>query len=133
MNLKDQLKQAAEAGRQEKAIDDQQQAEQRAAAERQRAAELQALTDVANKHLETLPTRIQAAAKRGEAECIAHVIETKDINFPREYYDGQPLEPGDLKGLSRRIFELLQEAELEPKVVVPAAGLFLIKLMVPAA
>lgn len=41
------------------------------------------------------------------------------------------LDPSVLKGLSHLIFELLQEADLSPKVVIPTARLFLIEIPVP--
>jgi hypothetical protein len=133
MTLKEQLQQAADAGRQQKIEDEQRAAEERIAAERRRAEEVLACTEAAKKHLESLPARMQTAAKRGDAECQVHIVDNKDIDFPKEYHNGQPLDPAALKGLSRRIFELLQEAELEPKVVNLPPHNFLIKVPVPPA
>ncbi len=133
MTLKEQLQQAADAGRQQRIEDEQRAAAELIAAAQRRADEILAQTENAKQHLESLPARIKTAAKKGEADCQVHLIDPKDIDFAREYIDGKPLDPSTLKGLARRIFELLQEAELEPKLVVPTSKLYLIKIAVPQA
>lgn len=134
MTLKEQLEQAAAAGRQEKAEDEQRAEAERAAAELRRIAAEQANLTAAREELKTLPAQVQASVRKSENECTVHIIPAKDINFPREYGDGEPLDPSTLKGVSHHIFVLLQEEQLEPKVVVPCkGGLYLIKIPVPQA
>ena len=128
MNLMEELQQAADTGRQQRSEDVVKAAEKRAAARLEFAAYLQQFTEAAVEELKHLPERMQAAAGTDEEFCTANVVPKDEIDFPYRY--AQQLHPSTLTGVSRRMHDIMQEAGLNPRVMVEA-GLYLIQIPVP--
>ncbi len=95
MSLKDQIHQAADAGRQQRSEDVVKAAEKRAAARLEFAAYLQQFTEAAMEELKHLPERMQAAARTDEEFCTAHTIPRDEIDFPVPEYAAAPFVNAD--------------------------------------
>ncbi len=130
MTLRELVEQSVIEGHQQRQEDARKAEEERIADLQRRAAEEQAYTAAARETLKYLPKNVQHAARKGEATCTAALIPLKDVERPQDYLDDQPFNTAALKGVSRRIFELLQEEHLAPQVIVTDRGLFLIKVPV---
>lgn len=98
--------------------------------EARRVAEHKVLTSAANEILKSAPTQMQGSARRSEAFSLVHWIPENEIDFPDNYFDGQPLDPSTLRGVSRRVFEILQEEGLNPVIEIPRRRTFKIKIPV---
>ncbi len=130
MSLRKSIQYAANIGHWYKSNDDEVANSRQVAAEQKRAEELKVLTEAANKILESAPAYMHGCARRGEATSHVHTIPEEEIDFPRDYFDGQPLDPGTLKGVSRRVFEILQEEKLDPMIRIPSRHTFHIEIPV---
>ena len=98
----------------------------------QQGRETRALTHALDEVISRVPQLVGQAAVEGKTEAAVYGIKTSEVNFPREYYDRQPLPPDCLKGLAKAVFDRLAEAELSPRIDVPSASVFVIMVPVPA-
>ena len=131
MTLREQLQEAADAGYRLRPQYEEQCAQQRRLDEERRIAQEQAITANAKERLKSLPGNVREAAMKGEATCYAAFILVADIEGWQEFQRGRPFDTKALRGVSLRIFELLEADRLSPAVIMTDQGQFLIQIPVP--
>ena len=113
MTLREQLQEAADAGHRKKLEDDLAAEEARAAAEKIR---LTAETEVVANLLAMLPKSMHDAARKGCTHFSAFTVAVREIDFAIAIEERGPVQRTSLTGVSRRLFDTLQELQLNPHV-----------------
>lgn len=131
MSLKGTVQYNANIGHWYRRHDDSKAAQKRIDEDKKEAARKKQIDDAARKILESIGTRVQGCARRAESYSHVHMIPESDIDFPQGYFEPQPLPASTLKGVSKRVFEILTEEGLTPVIVTPRRCTFEIQIPVP--
>ncbi len=130
MTFKEQLQQAADAGHRQRIEDERAVAIEHVAAEQRRQSELAMKIQASMDMLQPLVASMQTAAHRSERMCTAHIVPSSDINLQLAAGAQRPLSATSLRGVSQRLFNLLQEMGLLPILAVTGPDVYEIQVPV---